>query len=98
LRRVCHTVEDNTVATHLDRIAQEAVTNAVKHGEDKRSLTITDNGLGLAKTFLKNNGPGLQIMKYRAAAIGASLEIGRAGKRGVCVSCSSSKQRELKGP
>jgi signal transduction histidine kinase len=110
LRRVCHTVEDNTVATHLYRIAQEAVTNAVKHGgakkillrfaesKDKRSLTLTDDGPGLTETFLKNKGTGLQIMRYRAATIGASLEIGRAGKRGVCVSCSSSKQRELKGP
>ena len=47
---------------------------------------------------LADKGTGLQIMRYRAATIGASLEIGRAGKRGVCVSCSSSKQRELKGP
>jgi signal transduction histidine kinase len=97
------------VATHLYRIAQEAVTNAVKHGgakkilirlaklEDKCILTITDDGRGLTETFLKNKGTGLQIMKYRAATIGASLEIGRAGKRGVCVSCSSSKQRGPKG-
>jgi nitrate/nitrite-specific signal transduction histidine kinase len=82
----------------LAAVSEEAVTNAVKHGEDKRSLTITGDGLGLTETFLKNNGTGLQIMRYRAATIGASLEIGRAGKRGVCVSCSSSKQRELKGP
>ena len=80
------TVDDNTVATHLYRIAQEAVTNAVKHGgakkilirlaesEDKRILTITDDGLGLPETFFKNKGTGLQIMKYRAATIGASLK------------------------
>ena len=103
------TVEDNTVATHLYRIAQEAVTNAVKHGgakkilirlaesEDKRILAITDDGRGLTETFLKNKGTGLQIMNYRAATIGASLEIGRAGKRGVYVSCSFSKQSGPKG-
>ena len=100
----CVAVDDNTVATHLYRIAQEAVTNAVKHGgakkivirlaelEDKCILAITDDGLGLTETFLKNKGTGLQIMKYRAATIGASLEIGRAGRQGVCVSCSFSKQ------
>ena len=100
----CVAVDDNTVATHLYRIAQEAVTNAVKHGgakkivirlaelEDKCILAITDDGLGLTETFLKNKGTGLQIMKYRAATIGASLEIGRAGRRGMCVSCSFSKQ------
>jgi hypothetical protein len=46
----------------------------------------------------ENKGTGLQIMKYWADTIGASLEIGRAGKRGVCVSCSFSKQRGRKGP
>ena len=97
-------VGDNTVATHLYRIAQEAVTNAVKHGsakqivirlaesEGKCTLTITDDGLGLPETFAKNQGTGLQIMKYRAATIGASLEVGRAGERGICVSCSFSNQ------
>jgi signal transduction histidine kinase len=103
------TVEHNIVATHLYRIAQEAVTNAVKHGgakkilllamlEDKCILTTTDDGLSLAETFLKNKGTGLQITKHRAATIGASLEIGRAGKRGVYVSCSFSKHRGPKGP
>ena len=100
----CVAVDDNTVAMHLYRIAQEAVTNAVKHGgakeivirlaesEDKCILTITDDGLGLPETFAKNQGTGLQIMKYRAATIGASLEVGRAGGRGICVSCSFCKQ------
>ena len=96
----CVAVDDNTVATHLYRIAQEAVTNAIKHGsakkivirlaelEDKCTLTITDDGVGLPESFAKNKGTGLHIMKYRAATIGASLEIGRAGRRGICVSCS----------
>ena len=65
--------------------------------EDKCILTITDDGRGLTETFFKNRGTGLQIMNYRAATIGASLEIGRAGKRGVYVSCSFSKQPGPKG-
>jgi signal transduction histidine kinase len=100
-------VDDNTFATHLYRIAQEAVTNAVKHGhtkkivirlmesEDKCILTITDDGLGLPETFAKNQGTGLQIMKHRAATIGASLELRRAAGRGICVSCSFCKQPRL---
>ena len=78
---------DNTVATHLYRIAQEAVTNAVKHGgakkiviclaesKDKSILTITDDGLGLPEVYTKNQGTGMQIMKYRASTIGASFEV-----------------------
>jgi PAS domain S-box-containing protein len=96
----CVAVDDNAVATHLYRIAQEAVTNAVKHGrakevvirlaesEDKCSLSISDDGLGLPDTPAKNQGTGLRIMKYRAATIGASLKVCRAGGRGTCVSCS----------
>jgi two-component system sensor kinase FixL len=97
-----------TLAMHLYRIAQEAVTNAVKHDgakkillrlaklEDKCILKISD-GLGFTETFLKNKGTSLQRMKYRAATIGTSVEIGRAGKRGRCVSCSFSKPRGPKG-
>jgi len=100
----CVLVDDNTVAMHLYRIAQEAVTNAVKHGgakeivihlaesEDKCILTITDDGRGLPETFAKNQGTGLHIMKYRAATIGASLDVCRAGGRGICVSCSFCNQ------
>jgi signal transduction histidine kinase len=95
---------DNTVATHLYRIAQEAVTNAVKHGgakkiviclaesKDKSILTITDDGLGLPEVYTKNQGTGMQIMRYRASAIGASFEVSSANERGICVSCSFGKQ------
>jgi PAS domain S-box-containing protein len=93
-------VDDNTVATHLYRIAQEAVTNAVKHGgarkivislvqsEGKCILTITDDGRGFLEPYAKSQGTGLQIMKYRAAAIGASLTVRSAGGGGICVNCS----------
>jgi PAS domain S-box-containing protein len=101
-------VDDNTVATHLYRIAQEAVTNAVKHGgakeividlaesEDNFILTITDDGLGLPENFARSQGSGLQIMNYRAATIGGSLKFRRAAGRGVCVSCSFCKQHRPK--
>jgi PAS domain S-box-containing protein len=104
----CIAIDDNAVAMHLYRIAQEAVTNAVKHGraekimirlagsEDKYALTITDDGFGVPEAFGKNQGTGLQIMRYRAATIGASLEIGSANGRGICVTCSFSTQPRTK--
>ena len=54
-------VPDNTVATHLYRIAQEAVNNAVKHSQagsiliqlkseyDRIELKISDDGLGMGR-------------------------------------------------
>jgi PAS domain S-box-containing protein len=79
-------IMDNTTATHLYFIAQEAVSNAVRHsgsdridirlqGNDERiTLTIGDWGGGIPADRQKQ-GIGLQIMPYRANMIGASLAI-----------------------
>ncbi|MHB1080109.1 MAG: PAS domain-containing sensor histidine kinase [Prosthecobacter sp.] len=82
---------DNTTATHLYRIAQEAVTNAVKHGQAKEIdialstnphhtvLSVKDQGKGkgIADLPPKRQGMGLRIMKYRADVIGGILDIQR---------------------
>lgn len=80
---------DNTTATHLYRIAQEAVTNAVKHGQAKeidielstnlRStvLSVKDQGVGIADLDPDRKGMGLRIMSYRADMIGGTLHIQR---------------------
>ncbi len=93
-------LEDEVKATHLFRIAQEAVNNAIKHGaascvalvlkgsREKITLSIRDNGSGIPQPPPKSGGKGLQIMNHRAAAIGASLQVRRAGKRGTIVSCT----------
>jgi len=93
-------VNDNIVATHLYRIAQEAVTNAVKHGkansiviqlcavENRIELKITDNGIGIPVSR-NSTGMGLHIMNYRARTIGGSLEIERAPNGGTIVFCSA---------
>src|ERR1043166_7532672 len=74
-------------ATHLFRIAQEAVSNAIKHGKTERIsislrtsrgriiLKVSDNGIGFPKTDSKDKGMGLRIMQSRAGMIGGTMAI-----------------------
>jgi PAS domain S-box-containing protein len=76
-----------TNGSHLYRIAQEALTNAARHGHatlvdvtlaathTSFSLHIIDNGEGFIRTPTGSAGMGLKIMKYRADMIGAKFEI-----------------------
>jgi PAS domain S-box-containing protein len=86
-----------TNASHLYRIAQEALTNAARHGraslvdisliarEDGFRLRITDNGMGLERAAPSPTGMGLKIMQYRADMIGAKFEIGSNEPQGATV-------------
>ncbi len=86
-----------TNASHLYRIAQEALTNASRHGhaslvdisliaeEDGFTLRITDNGVGFVRTAPSGSGMGLKIMKYRADMIGAKFEIAANEPRGTVI-------------
>jgi signal transduction histidine kinase len=91
-------VGDGRVATQLYRIAQESVTNAVKHA-NAGSITIAlrsdpgvallqvkDDGTGI--TGRKSEGLGLRIMMYRAVSIGAMLVIEPATAGGTTVTCT----------
>ena len=92
-------VPSNAVATHLYRIAQEAITNAVKHGHARSvvvslsrtrssaTLAVTDNGTGFPRDVRTVKGMGLRIMQYRADTIGATLTIERAKRKGTNVLC-----------
>lgn len=91
---------DETSAAHLYRIAQEAITNAVKHGHAKSieivcqrapgcvRLSISDDGCGMADTGAESRGMGLHIMRYRARAIGGELAVVNRAEGGTVVQCS----------
>jgi signal transduction histidine kinase len=94
-------VNDVNVATHLYRIAQEAITNAIRHGKarhinlrldstaDEIVLTIIDDGIGLPENARNGDGLGLRIMAYRASMIGATFGIERRSSLGgTCVTCT----------
>jgi PAS domain S-box-containing protein len=95
-------VPDHASAVHLFRIAQEALTNAVRHGHAERviialtrdanraQLTITDDGKGFSTPAGKSGGMGLRTMRYRAEMIGATFLIGPAEGCGTVVTCSFS--------
>ena len=84
-------------ASHLYRIAQEALTNAARHGrassidillmvtKNTFLLRITDDGSGIGNPSKPVAGMGLKIMRYRAGMIGAKIEIGPNRPHGTVV-------------
>lgn len=92
-------VHDHVVAKHLYRIAQEAINNAIRHGQagnicvrlagakERLTLEIQDDGRGFPANPKKKTGLGLHLMNYRARAIGASIDIRRAAAGGTLVTC-----------
>jgi PAS domain S-box-containing protein len=92
-------IEDPASGTHLFRIAQEAVSNAIRHGKAREiqvtleplgsrlSLEIRDRGRGIPVPLEKHKGMGLHIMQYRARMIGGSLTIQRLPEGGTLIRC-----------
>jgi signal transduction histidine kinase len=88
---------DETNASHLYRIAQEALTNSARHGHATRVniflqvtpstflLCVTDDGEGIQLPMSPYSGMGLKIMRYRAGMIGAQFEIAPHEPRGTVV-------------
>ena len=91
----------------LYKIAQEAVSNAIKHGkatqvglgimcqDDQLVITIKNNGLPFSPPTAARNRMGLRIMNYRANTISGHLEIKPLEKNGTVVSCSLPIKREF---
>jgi PAS domain S-box-containing protein len=98
-------VRDSAVATHLYRIAQEAVSNAIRHGKAREIvirlepfgarnvLTVSDNGAGLPEGFSEARGMGLRIMEYRASMIAGQLSVKNHTGGGVLVVCSVPQEK-----
>ncbi|HWQ90246.1 MAG TPA: sensor histidine kinase, partial [Clostridia bacterium] len=92
-------IANPTASTHLFRIAQEAVTNAVKHSQAQSiqlelasydhtvQLTIEDDGTGFDPAQTQSSGMGLHIMNHRARTIGGALQILPAKHQGTIVLC-----------
>ena len=88
---------------NLYRIAQEALHNAMAHGAPKHiwlrlsqeagllRLVVKDDGHGLPRP-MKRQGMGLEIMRYRAQTIGATLEIHSEPGAGVTITCELREQ------
>src|SRR5271165_1840936 len=87
-----------TVQHQLLRVAQEAISNAVRHAKPtvvavtlrwdppNLILQVKDNGSGIPKAYLEQSeGVGLDSMRERAAQIDARLEIQTAAGRGTSI-------------
>jgi two-component system, NarL family, sensor histidine kinase UhpB len=89
-----------TATMQLHKIAQEAVSNAIKHGKatgvsigvsaanGKLILAVKNNGVPFPDVKNPTNRMGLRIMNYRASTINGALEIRRNGEEGTLVTCS----------
>jgi two-component system, LuxR family, sensor kinase FixL len=91
---------ESSTSTHLFRITQEAISNALKHGRAKSvvlaldasnggfCLRVSDDGVGFNISQKEKKGMGLSIMRYRAGMIGGRLEIHPNSPTGTVVVCT----------
>jgi signal transduction histidine kinase len=93
-------IHNPALATHLFRITQEAVTNAIKSGKatrieirlsrfkNKVCIKVRDNGCGLPKR-VNREGMGMHIMQYRARLINGMIQYQRPRSGGTRVICTA---------
>jgi signal transduction histidine kinase len=103
-------ISDHATATHLYRIAQEAVNNALRHANpnsislclrdngDSMTLSIEDDGVGIQHSENESQGMGLRIMQYRAEQIGGVLSLRRRKTGGTSVTCIFTPNRLKDSP
>jgi signal transduction histidine kinase len=99
-RRACTSCSNESI-TQFYRIAQEAITNAVKHsgaslikvGLDYAThpgrviFSVRDNGIGRQAALPSSGGMGTRIMAHRAQMIGGELKISDVAGGGTEVRC-----------
>ena len=90
-------VTDLAVATHVFRIVQEAVNNAVKHAScsvisvtlsmngSAHHVLVEDNGRGLEEVESAEAGMGLHLMRYRAKMLGGQVSVANRPEGGCVV-------------
>jgi PAS domain S-box-containing protein len=93
--------------SHLYRIAQEAVQNALKHAGARSievelavsarriRLSVRDNGRGPPVDGGRGAGLGMRTMRFRARAIGGKLAVSRGPDGGTVVVCELPNLRVL---
>jgi signal transduction histidine kinase len=82
-------------AVQVYHIAQEAISNAIRHGTAKHiavtlnanEFSIVDDGSGIPPDATRSGGMGLKIMRYRASLLGATLDVRPGERGGTVVSC-----------
>lgn len=87
-------------AGHLFRIAQESVSNSIRHaapravgvrleqGPEILVMEVTDDGTGMREPAAGSSGIGLQIIHHRANLIGAELRLESRPGAGTTVRCT----------
>lgn len=107
-------IENDMTKLHLYRIIQEAVSNAVKHGEATKvevgihreknyvRITVTDNGVGFkgSKKRDKIKGIGMNTMNYRAHILGGNLNVEESEEGNTMIVCTipNIKSKEKEKP
>ena len=96
--------EDNSTVEQIYRIGQEAVTNAVKHGnasevdlildanDEYVTLEVHDNGKGFPKNWREHAGMGMKILQFRARLVGGTLEVYDRESGGTILRCTIPKK------
>ncbi len=93
-------VNSSDTRLHLFRLAQEAIRNAVSHGNATRitlslsrrkdsvcRLVIRDNGPGFPDRPTSHEGLGIRLMKHRCRQFGGTLNLSNSRNGGAVVEC-----------
>jgi PAS domain S-box-containing protein len=102
-------IDNDNEATHLYRIAQEALSNATRHArasaiwirleqaDGRLVLEVQDDGVGLQSRGVPGKGVGLRLMEHRCAMIGGNFAVDTRPDGGTCIACSVPRAEDVSG-